>query len=62
MVKTTDAERVCVSPPGLQAAIDQLVVTFLKGRSFVRCITASDDVCVHNIHTEVEPCYYSVQH
>lgn len=38
MVKTTDAERVCVSPPGLQAAIDKLVVTFSKGRSFVRYI------------------------
>ena len=35
-MKTTDAERVCVSPAGLQEAIDTLVVTFAMGRSFVR--------------------------
>jgi len=35
-VETTDFERRCVSPPGLQEAIDSLVTSTPKGRSFVR--------------------------
>lgn len=36
MVKTTDAERKCVTPEGLQARIDALVSKYSNGRSFVR--------------------------
>ncbi|RUS88087.1 hypothetical protein EGW08_004140 [Elysia chlorotica] len=36
IVKTTDAERRATSPPGLQAAIDELVAGYKFGRAFVR--------------------------
>ena len=36
VIETTDAERKCVQPQGLQSAIDELVKKFRKGRSFVR--------------------------
>ena len=36
VIQTTDAERKCVEPAGLQAAIDSVVAKFNKGRSFVR--------------------------
>lgn len=36
VVKTTDFERKCVSPVGLQYAIDVLVAGKAHGRSFVR--------------------------
>ena len=36
VIETTDAERKCVQPQGLQSAIDELVTKFPKGRSFVR--------------------------
>ena len=36
VVQTTDAERKCCSPPGLQAAIDQAVRKYHSGRAFVR--------------------------
>ena len=36
VVKTADYERECVSPEGLQAAIDSLVASTAQGRSFVR--------------------------
>lgn len=36
VIKTTDAERKCVSPVGLQDKIDMLVVNYTKGRAFVR--------------------------
>lgn len=36
VVETTDFERQCVSPSGLQEAIDSLVTSTPKGRSFVR--------------------------
>lgn len=38
VVKTTDFERKCVSPEGLQREIDCLVAQFSKGRSFVRLV------------------------
>lgn len=56
VVKTTDAERVCVSPPGLQAAIDKLVVTFSKGRSFVRPSGTEDVVRVYAEAETQEKC------
>ncbi|CAI8033193.1 Phosphoacetylglucosamine mutase [Geodia barretti] len=37
VVKTTDFERNCVSPEGLQEAIDTLVASKPRARSFVRC-------------------------
>ena len=36
MVKTADFERQCVSPAGLQDAINVLVASTPRGRSFVR--------------------------
>ena len=36
VITTTDAERVCVKPPGLQDAINAIVAKFKDGRSFVR--------------------------
>lgn len=36
VIKTTDAERKCISPTGLQEKIDELVSHYPKGRSFVR--------------------------
>ena len=36
VVKTTDFERRCTSPPRLQEAIDQLVHGTASGRAFIR--------------------------
>lgn len=36
MITTTNAERVCVTPEGLQDEINKLVTMYSKGRSFVR--------------------------
>ena len=36
IVQTTDFERVCVAPTGLQTEIDKLVQAAPKGRAFVR--------------------------
>ena len=36
MITTTDAERRCVTPVGLQEQIDLLVAKYASGRSFVR--------------------------
>ena len=36
VITTTDAERRCISPIGLQEKIDEIVVKYPKGRSFVR--------------------------
>ena len=36
VITTTDAERVCVKPEGLQDAINAIVAKFKDGRSFVR--------------------------
>lgn len=36
LIKTTDAERRCTSPEGLQERIDELVSKYPSGRSFVR--------------------------
>jgi hypothetical protein len=37
-ITTTDAERKCVSPEGLQDQIDSIVVKYPNGRSFVRYV------------------------
>lgn len=36
VIKTTDAERVCVKPDGLQDIVNELVSKVPNGRSFVR--------------------------
>jgi len=46
-IVTTDAERTCVSPPGLQDQINILVQNFPNGRSFVRPSGTEDVVRVH---------------
>ena len=45
--KTEDAERRLVSPPGLQAKIDELVRRYEAGRSFVRPSGTEDVVRVY---------------
>ncbi|XP_044266690.1 phosphoacetylglucosamine mutase [Tribolium madens] len=47
VITTTDAERICVTPEGLQAEIDALVAKFDKGRSFVRPSGTEDIVRVY---------------
>lgn len=47
VVTTADAERVCVTPDGLQAAIDQTVSKYPRGRSFVRSSGTEDVVRVY---------------
>lgn len=46
-IKTTDAERRCVLPEGLQEQIDKLVMRYSKGRSFVRPSGTEDIVRVY---------------
>jgi len=48
VIETTDAERKCVQPQGLQSAIDKLVKNFPKGRSFVRPSGTEDVVRVYS--------------
>lgn len=45
--KTTDAERKLISPPGIQAQIDALVVRYSNGRSFARPSGTEDAVRVY---------------
>ncbi|CAN6654196.1 phosphoacetylglucosamine mutase [Trichomonascus vanleenenianus] len=45
--KTTDAERKLVSPPGVQARIDELVNRYNQGRSFVRASGTENVVRVY---------------
>lgn len=47
VITTTDAERVCVTPAGLQDTIDKLVSGFSKGRGFVRPSGTEDIVRVY---------------
>lgn len=46
-VTTADAERQCVTPDGLQAAIDKAVSKYPMGRSFVRSSGTEDVVRVY---------------
>lgn len=48
VIKTTDAERKCVSPEGLQEEIDKIVQKYAKGRSFVRPSGTEDIVRVYS--------------
>lgn len=47
VVTTANAERQCVTPTGLQAAIDRVVVKYPRGRSFVRASGTEDVVRVY---------------
>eukprot|EP00397_Hematodinium_sp_SG-2012_P015635 GEMP01015927.1.p1 GENE.GEMP01015927.1~~GEMP01015927.1.p1 ORF type:complete len:530 (+),score=139.17 GEMP01015927.1:69-1658(+) len=47
VITTTDSERVCVTPEGLQAKLDALVAEFPKGRSFIRPSGTEDVVRVY---------------
>lgn len=44
---TTDAERICVTPEGLQDAINEIVAKYPRGRSFVRPSGTEDVVRVY---------------
>lgn len=46
-ISTTDAERQCTSPEGLQTRINELVATYTSGRSFVRPSGTEDVVRVY---------------
>lgn len=48
MITTTDAERVCVKPDGLQDAINEIVAKYSKGRAFVRASGTEDIVRVYS--------------
>lgn len=56
VIKTTNAERTCVEPEGLQAAIDTLVASYPKGRSFVRPSGTEDIVRVYAEAATPEDC------
>lgn len=47
LFETTDAERICVQPAGLQAGIDKLVAEVPQGRCFVRPSGTEDVVRVY---------------
>ena len=46
-VQTTDFERSCTSPEGLQEEIDKLVAVQCKGRAFVRCVGLLSSIPQH---------------
>lgn len=46
-ITTTDAERICLTPVGLQEAIDKVVANYKRGRSFVRPSGTEDVVRVY---------------
>ncbi len=46
MIQTTNAERTCTAPAGLQQAIDEAVAKVEQGRSFVRPSGTEDIVRV----------------
>lgn len=47
VVTTTDAERICVTPEGLQDEINTIVSKYKKGRSFVRASGTEDIIRVY---------------
>ncbi|XP_067646195.1 phosphoacetylglucosamine mutase [Eurosta solidaginis] len=47
VITTTDAERVCVTPVGLQEGIDKVVTNYKRGRAFVRPSGTEDVVRVY---------------
>lgn len=56
MIKTTDAERICVEPSTLQPEIDALVAKYPSARSFVRPSGTEDIVRVYAEATTREDC------
>lgn len=60
LITTTDAERVCVTPEGLQAAIDQTVSKYPAGRSFVRSSGTEDVVRVYAEAATEAVCFNSL--
>ena len=56
VIETTDAERVCVKPKGLQDAINSIVAKFKDGRSFVRYVLLcfNMDVGVESVFLEMK--------
>ncbi|XP_071530798.1 phosphoacetylglucosamine mutase [Panulirus ornatus] len=54
VITTTDAERKCVTPDGLQSTIDKIVSGFSKGRSFVRPSGTEDIVRIYAEASEQE--------
>lgn len=54
VITTTDAERVCVTPSGLQETINSIVATYPQGRSFVRPSGTEDIVRVYAESTTQE--------
>lgn len=47
VITTTDAERKCVTPNGLQKELDKIVANYQRGRSFVRPSGTEDVVRVY---------------
>lgn len=47
VITTADAERICLTPDGLQDEIDSIVSKYNKGRSFVRPSGTEDVVRVY---------------
>ncbi|XP_055912732.1 phosphoacetylglucosamine mutase [Eupeodes corollae] len=47
VITTTDAERVCVTPVGLQDEIDKVVANYKRGRAFVRPSGTEDIIRVY---------------
>lgn len=47
VITTTDAERKCVTPQGLQEEIDKLIAKYNKARSFVRASGTEDIIRVY---------------
>lgn len=58
VIQTTDAERVCVKPEGLQDEINKVVANYKRGRSFVRPSGTEDVVRVYAEATTKEVSYY----
>lgn len=58
IITTTDAERKCITPVGLQKEIDQAVSRYPKGRSFVRPSGTEDIVRVYAEAETAEVCIF----
>ncbi|XP_005181704.1 phosphoacetylglucosamine mutase [Musca domestica] len=56
VITTTDAERICVTPVGLQEAINGAVANYKRGRSFVRPSGTEDVVRVYAEAATKEDC------
>lgn len=56
LITTTDAARVCVTPPGLQEAITALVARYNKARAFVRPSGTEDIVRIYAEAATQEEC------